>query len=191
MNNKLYKLISPFILVGIIFISGCGGMAASNQKYFILKSSNTSDLSLISGEPKASIRSVNLPDYLKQRNLVIKKVNKQIKTLSNEFWAERLSRTIPIVLSQELTTQLKSPVEVHPLPAGIEVETIIELDIFEFLGDTNNIHLKASYRIVKPQKLITRNFTTKVVLHGKDTQSLVNGYQIGISRLAVDIGKNL
>ncbi len=186
-TNKVWH--SAMLLCAML--AGCSGLSKSSQQYFVLNSSNQADISFISGEPKVSIRRVQLPDYLNQRTIVRKHGREQIKPVSNQFWAETLSKSIPTVLSQELSVALKSPVEVHPLPPGINVDTIIEIDVFEFIGDAHTLSFKTSYRMVKPKKLEMRNFSTTVDLADASTQALVNGYQTALRRLALDMSKRL
>lgn len=188
----LNKTISRYLsLIAIVFLSACSSGSVGKQEYFVLGSSQQANLSLISGEPQISIRHVRLPDYLNQRLIVKRGVKGEIHVLNQQFWAEKLSQSMPQALAKELAANLRKPVEVHPLPPGISVDTTVEIDVSEFLGDDNNVVLQTSYRLIKPKKLDTRNFATTVKLADKSTLALVNGYQQAVERLAADIAKHL
>lgn len=192
MKMKKINTVKLWAFMGLLslVVSGCGSVS-TGQQYFVLNNSNQADISMIAGEPKISIRRVKLPDYLNQRTMVRRLENDQIKPLPNQFWAETLSQAIPTVLAQELSVNLREPVEVHPLPPGITVDTIIEVEVTEFLGNSSVLDFQTAYRMVKPKKLETRNFSTNVKLANDSTLALVDGYQEALKRLAADIAKHL
>ncbi|PID66386.1 MAG: hypothetical protein CR975_03230 [Gammaproteobacteria bacterium] len=187
------QLIGYLSLLAIVLLSACGSTNGSigKQEYFVLGSSQTAKLSLISGEPQISIARVRLPDYLNQRLLVKRGKNGEVRVLNQQFWAEKLSQSMPQKLAKELAVYLKKPVEVHPLPPGISVATSVEIDVSEFLADDNNVVLQTSYRLIKPKKLDSHNFSTTVKLTDTSTLALVNGYRQALEQLAADIAKHL
>lgn len=179
-------------ILAALFLSACvGGKSNKPQEYFVLSSSQQSNLSLIAGEPQISIRQIRLPDYLNQRLIVKRNDSGKIFTLNQQFWAEKLTQSIPHVLAKELAAGLRKPVEVHPLPPGIEVKTTIEVDVSEFLADDKQLSLQTAYRLIRPKQLKTHHFATTVTLSDSSTMTLVQGYQTAVTRLAADIAKHL
>lgn len=190
LNQKIIKLSSVFVT---LFLLACSSMTgtAGKQEYFVLGNSQAAKFSTISGEPKISIARVRLPDYLNQRALVKRGEDGKIHTLSQQFWAEKLAQSMPKSLAKELAVRLRKPVEVHPLPPGISVDTTVEVDVAEFLGDDGQLVLQAAYRLVTPKKLKSYQFSTAITLSDSSTMALVNGYQQAVEQLATDIAKHL
>ncbi|MGY0399486.1 MAG: PqiC family protein [Ostreibacterium sp.] len=189
--KQLKKKRSSFIVLLLtILIMGCASKPLQ-QEYFLLNNSHQADISMIAGEPQVSIRRVKLPQYLRKHNIVREMSDGKVQFSSTQFWVERLSQAIPNVLAQEMTIELQSPVEVHPLPPETNVRTIVEVDISQLLADDRELVLQTSYRMIKPKKLETRHFLTKVALLDDKTMTLVKAHQTALKRLAVDIAKHL
>ncbi len=195
MTRKTLKkrLINSLSIISILLLSACGSTNGSigTQEYFVLGTSQVAKLSSISGEPKISISRVRLPAYLNQRTLVKRGGDGKIHTLNQQFWAEKLGQSIPKTLAKELAVQLQQPVETHPLPPGISVETTVEVEVSEFLGDDKQLVLQAAYRLIKPKKLESYNFSTSIELADTSTMTLVNGYTQAVEKLSHHIAKHL
>ncbi len=193
-KNQLKSLTQALSVTAILLLSACSSNtngSTGTQEYFALGTSQAAKLSSISGQPNISISRVRLPAYLNQRTLVKRGKDGKIHTLNQQFWAEKLSQSMPQTLAKELAVQLGQPVEVHPLPPGISVDTTIEVDVSEFLGTDSQLVLQASYRLVQPKKLDSRNFATTIALPDSSTATLVNGYRQAIERLSNNIAKHL
>ncbi len=193
-KNTLKKhFINGLSVISIVLLSACSSTNGSigTQEYFALGTSQAAKLSSISGQPNISISRVRLPAYLNQRTLVKRGKDGKIHTLNQQFWAEKLGQSMPQSLAKELAVQLGKPVEVHPLPPGISVDTTVEVDVTEFLGTDSQLVLQASYRLIKPQKLDSHNFSTTVTLTDSTTTTLVDGYRQAVEQLSNDIAKHL
>ncbi len=192
-NTLKKRLITGLSVLSIVLLSACSTSNGSigKQEYFVLGTSQAAKLSSISGQPNISISRVRLPAYLNQRTLVKRGKDGKVHTLNQQFWAEKLGQSMPQSLAKELAVQLGQPVETHPLPPGISVDTTVEVDVTEFLGTDSQLVLQASYRLIKPKKLDSHNFSTTVALPDSTTTTLVNGYQQATERLATDIANHL
>ncbi|MBS9781258.1 MAG: membrane integrity-associated transporter subunit PqiC [Gammaproteobacteria bacterium] len=193
-KNQLKSLTQALSVTAILLLSACSSNtngSAGTQEYFVLGTSQAAKLSSISGQPNISISRVRLPAYLNQRTLVKRGKDGKIHTLNQQFWAEKLGQSMPQSLAKELAVQLGKPVEVHPLPPGISVDTTVEVDVTEFLGTDSQLVLQASYRLIKPKKLDSHNFSTTVTLPDTSTITLVDGYRQAVEQLSNDIAKHL
>ncbi len=192
-KNQLKSLTQALSVTAILLLSACssGNGNIGAQEYFVLGTSQAAKLSSISGQPNISISRVRLPAYLNQRTLVKRGKDGKIHTLNQQFWAEKLGQSMPQSLAKELAVQLGKPVEVHPLPPGISVDTTVEVDVTEFLGTDNQLVLQASYRLIKPKKLDSHNFSTAIALPDTSTMTLVDGYRQAVEQLSNDIAKHL
>ncbi len=193
-KNQLKSLTQALSVTAILLLSACSSNtngSTGTQEYFVLGTSQVAKLSSISGQPNISISRVRLPAYLNQRTLVKRGKDGKVHTLNQQFWAEKLGQSMPQSLAKELAVQLGRPVEVHPLPPGISVDTTVEVDVTEFLGTDSQLVLQASYRLIKPKKLDSHNFSTTVALPDTSTMTLVDGYRQAVEQLSNDIAKHL
>lgn len=188
-TRRQMKRLGAIFLISILLI-GCA-TATTEQEYFVLNNSSASKISMISGVPQTSIRRIKLPSYLNQRGIARQLSNGKISVSTQQLWAEKLSQAIPTLLAQEIAVKKNQPIEIHPLPPGIQVKNIIEVDITQFLGDDKRLALQAGYRLVKPKKLQTYHFATTVALKDTRVMTLVDAYQRALMALAADIAKHL
>ncbi len=185
------KLLSVGLILSSILLSACSSSSPLQQHYYVLSADSQANLTMLSGEPQVSVRRVKLPDYLNQRGIARKISADKIRVSNNLLWAEQLTKSLPGVLARNMAAELQAPVETHPLPAGISVNTIVEVDIERFIGDDKILYLLASYRLVKPKKLETYQYAAEVPLQDGTTDALVNGYNKAVKKLAVDIVRHL
>ncbi|WP_218110446.1 PqiC family protein [Ostreibacterium oceani] len=189
---RLLRLIS--IAVSLV-IAGCAS-APPIQTYYVLSHSPTANISDISGQPDVSIRRVTLPNYLNQKGIVRMQQNGKVHLSLTDIWADRLSDAIPTILARNIEATKQSPVEVHPLPPGISVDTIVEVDIQQLISEasinnSNQLTLVAKYRLVKPKHLDSYNFSTHIPLSDTSTVALVDAHNQALEALALDIAKHL
>lgn len=191
-NSNLFRQYTTiFAVVFSVYLSACSSTSAPTQNYYVLQGDNQSKITEISGQPNLSIRHVKLPRYLNQQGIPRQLENGQIGISVTDLWAEKLSQSIPTLLAQSLEATLKEPVEVNPLPPGIDVDTLIEVNITRFIGNANALTLQADYRLIKPKQLQTYNFATTVSLADGETTTLVKAYAQAIKQLAEAMAKKL
>lgn len=185
-NKKILSL----LLTASLALSACSSVNTAPEKTFYVLPDNPTTVT-ISGEPQVSIRYVRLPNYLNQQGIARILPNGQVNVSYTDLWAEQLSQAIPTLLTEDLSLALNQPVETHPLPPTIHVDTVIEVNITRFLGDKENLHLRGSYRLVRPQQLRSYQFEKRVPLADNRTQTLVDAYANAVQLLSQDIAKNL
>lgn len=179
-------------LLSTLLLGACSNVNTAPEKtYYVLQSDTTTRLTQISGEPQLSIRYVKLPNYLNQQGIARQLPNGKVNVSYTNLWAEKLSQAIPTLLAENLAVQLGEPVEIHPLPPGIHVASIVEVNITRFIGDEQQLHLKGSYRLVKPKQLQSYQFDTQVPLTDHQTTTLVEAYALAIKQLSADIARHL
>lgn len=182
---------AALLLPMALWLGACSSSAPLQQQYFVLSATPLANVTMVSGEPKVSIRRVKLPDYLNQRGIARQIGGDKIRVSNNLLWAEKLSKSLPTVLASNIAVKLKQPIEVHPLPPGIEVKTIVEVDIERFIADDSALTLLASYRLVKPKQLQSHRYHTEIALSDNSVEALVSGYQQAAIALANDIAEHL
>ncbi|PID62843.1 MAG: hypothetical protein CR974_02740 [Gammaproteobacteria bacterium] len=194
-NQSINQLINKLKIAGLLTaltLTACvSSKAAPEKTYYVLQTRSEAAAPAVSGTPKVSIRRVKLPSYLNQQGITRLLPNGKANVSSTDLWAEKLSQAIPTLLAENLSRQLQSPVEIHPLPPSIRVNSVIEVNISRFIGDKDNLHLKGSYRLVKPQQLRTYQFATQVPLADNQTRTLVDAYATAISQLSQAIAGHL
>ncbi len=188
MSNKLKNLLT--LIASIFLIVACSS-TPSAKNYFVLKNYHHTDINNISGTPHISIQRVKLPKYFNQLGIVRATSKGRISQSNQQLWAEKLSFAIPTLLAKDLTVILQSPIETHPLPPGISVDTAIEVEISQLIGDENQLTLQSSYRLIRPKKLATYHFNTQVALADNTTETLVEAHSQILFALAKDIAKKL
>lgn len=183
----------PLLLVMacITVLSACSSTVAPEQNYYVLQSDSQTNITEISGQPRVSIRRVKLPQYLNQQGIAKRLSNGQVSVSYIDLWAEKLSQAIPTLLAENMAAQLQSPVEINPLPPGIDVETLVEVNITRFIANDTALSLQANYRLIKPKQLQSHNFSTMIALSDDTTTTLVNGYSVAIKQLAEALAKKL
>lgn len=174
-----------------VTLTACNSNVAPTQNYYVLHNDSRTNITEISGKPTLSIRRVKLPNYLNQQGIARRLDNEQISVSYTDLWAEKLSQAIPTLLAENLSVQLKSPVEINPLPPGIHVDTLIEINITRFISNSKHLALQTNYRLIKPKQLRSYYFATTVELTDDTTITLVDAYAQAIKQLAQAIAKNL
>lgn len=191
-KNSLNNTFPLLLLTGALLLTACSSVNTAPEKtYYVLQSDTTTRLTQISGEPQLSIRYVKLPSYLNQQGIARQLPNGQVNVSYTDLWAEKLSQAIPTLLAENLAVQLGEPVEIHPLPPGIRVASIVEVSITRFIGDQQQLHLKGNYRLVKPKQLQNYQFDLRVPLNNHQTATLVDAYATAIKQLSANISSNL
>lgn len=191
--NQLKQRLLTTAITGLAAVSlvSCSSTAPVQRDYFVLSPSQTAQTATISGVPKASVSRVTLPAYLNQQNLVRQVSADKVALLTQQLWAEKLSTAIPAIIAAELAANLGQPIETHPLPPGIRIDTRIEVHIRQFIATEQQLTLQADYRIVNAPTLRSYRFVTQLPLSDSRTQTLVNAYNTGLYQLAGDIAKHL
>lgn len=186
--NLLLRLCCLGLVVGI---TACTSSGPLKQQYFVLNHDSSAQLATIAGTPKISIRRVGVPEYLNQRGMARQISKGKISVSKDDLWAEPLSEAIPTVLAQHIAVIRHEPVEVNPLPPGIEVDTFIEVAISRLIADKTRLSIQASYRLINKKKLQYRQFASNIALSGSNTVELVESYNQAIQLLAKDIAAHL
>lgn len=192
-NQKQSRRLQPlsWLLACGVWLTACSSTPAPEQDFYLLHSDSQTNITEISGQPNVSIRRVKLPHYLNQEGIVRQLDNGQIAVSMVDLWAEKLSQSVPTLLAKNLAVALQAPVEINPLPPGISVDTLVEVNITRFIGDGKQLSLQADYRLIKPKKLQTYHFATTLNLADSSTITLVNGYAAAIKALAAEIAPKL
>lgn len=185
-----------------LFLVGCSSIGGGDnvRQYYLLEPSIEAKNSRIDGEPLMSIRRVRLPDYIGENKGLVRRDGTgkiRISTLHN--WAEHLSTTVPNVLAMELSTQLKQPVDLHPIPAGFDIPFILEVDILNMLGGPKSnaeggkaeFEFQAKYRIIGRDSLKSYRFNETFTLENDQAETVVDAYSTAIQALTQDIAKKL
>lgn len=182
----------PLLFASVLLLVACNSVNKAPEKtYYVLQNDTATRLTQISGTPNISIRRVTLPSYVNQRGIARQLPNGQINVSYSDLWAEKLSQAVPVLLAENLAVALQQPIEIHPLPPGIRVDSIIEVNLSHFIGGKDNLQLTGSYRLVKPKQLQTYHFETLVPLTNNQTHTLVDAHSTAIKQLSMDIAKHL
>lgn len=190
MANRLLSPLAVLALLCTLCLTACSN-TATQQEYFLLSNSKQAAIHEISGQPQVSIRRVKLPSYLNLLGISRQLPDGRISVSASLLWAEKLSQAIPNVLAEEIAVQIHAPVEVHPLPPGVDVDTIVEVDISRFIGNNKTLDLQGSYRLIARKKLQKYPFSIEVALANDSTTELVDAYHRALHDLAIDIAKQL
>lgn len=178
-----------------LLLSACASQPVVERSYFLLNQSQyavvADDLAAISGQPTVSIRQVKLPSYLNQQGIATRLPDGKVEISSVNLWAEKFSKSLPAMLAQQMAVQLQSPVETHPLPPGISVNTHVEVEINRLLGDSQQLEIQARYRLISPRHLKTYHFSTRIPVSDSGSVGLVAAHDKAIHALAVAIAKRL
>lgn len=180
------------LLIGVVSL-GCSNTSTptANPQYFLLSNSPSALTTRLAGQPEVSIRAVNLPAYLNSTGLATLKAAGKVSISLKKKWAEKLSQSLPILIANELEALIKKPVETHPLPPGIQVKTIIEIQIEQLIGDKQTLYLKANYRLLRRNLLKKYDFYTEIPLANEQDSALIDGHNQAIYALTQAIAKHL
>lgn len=185
---------TPTTWFGLFFLMlnvGCSSTEPASPQYFLLQNSPTALSADVSGTPNISIRDVRTPNYLSNTGLARLQADGKVSISLKQMWAEKLSQSLPALIANEIEALIKKPVENHPLPPGIHVSTIVEVQIERFIGDQSNVYLKANYRLLKGGTLKKYDFYTEIPLPDNRNTTLVAGHNQAVYALSKAIAKHL
>lgn len=191
MNTKTPIKTTLCALALTTFLWGCSSSVPAAPQYFLLSNSPAALSANISGQPEISIREVRTPHYLSNTGLAKLQNDGKVAISLRQMWAEKLSQSLPTLIANEIEAQIKRPVETHPLPPGIHVKTIIEVQIERFIGDKQHVYLKANYRLLKNEQLQKYDFNIAVPLKDDSDTALIAGHNQAIYALSKAIAGRL
>lgn len=131
--RPLYLMILVCLAVILTFLDGCSLLkpapAAGEAQYYLLASGQASKPSVTQTKPAAyaaRILPVEVPGYLKTKDMVIRKGTNEIVFLKFNQWAEPLEAGIRRVLVQNLRASHEAKVVLtdQPSPAGVKVYVV-------------------------------------------------------------------
>ena len=131
--RPFYLVISVFLAAMLIFLDGCSFLkpapAAGEAHYYLLASDQVSESSVSRTKPGAyavRILPVEVPGYLKTKDMVTRTGTNEIVFLKFHQWAEPLEAGIRRVLAQNLQAshEAKEVLTDQPSPAGVKVYVV-------------------------------------------------------------------
>lgn len=185
------KLVFISVVIGLSIVGCTNNSPSPTTQYFLLSNSPAALATNLSGQPEISIREVKIPAYLNSTGLATLKTDGKVSISLRQKWAEKLSQSLPVLIANELESLIKKPVETHPLPPGIKVKTVIEVQIEQLIGDKQTVYLKANYRLLRNNTLRKYDFYTEITLANDQDTTLINGHNEAIYALAKAIAKQL
>lgn len=147
-----------------------------SQAHSAVNSGSTTSLKQV------KVRSVAMPDYLNQPNLVIKLSDHQIKIANYHFWAEDLRQSVQQVLINELN--LKNP-ETSFIQTCVSCdELVITVDHF-YPTQSGDVVLSGSY--YRTSNYVLNNFVLKRTLDKGGYDEAVSAMRLLLGELADQI----
>lgn len=170
---------------------GCSSNNAIAPSYFLLSNSDKAMSTQISGTPQASIRNVNIPDYLNKTGLARLLGGGKVSISLKQMWAEKLSRTLPTLIANEIKAELNKPIATHPLPPGVHVKTNIDINIERLIADTQQVYLQANYQLLQDDKITQYEFYITKPLADESDKALIEAHNQAIYALSKAIAQRL
>lgn len=149
MSPRALSFLSAFLLIGL---TGCG-LGGAPVKLYVLGDAAVpvAATAAVVGRPALELRTVQMPDYLDNQDILIRGAANEVVASPTGRWAERLSVGVTRALAADLTTRLPGYVILSAPPAfGATPQQIhIDFDAFDARAD-GRVYLSARWSITAP-----------------------------------------
>ncbi|EAQ67254.1 putative lipoprotein [Marinomonas sp. MED121] len=180
------SLFLPIILS--LFLLGCNSQPTPSSHYYMLNQQQESD-GVYGVSPIKDIQ-LNLPEYLKQPNLVLQLSEHELSYAYYHTWAESLDDAVIKSLHQDLRAMLKSQSKKTEKTNQARVNLIINIDHF-YATFNSDVILAGNYTIVNSQQTKALspeyNFTFKANIEADGYPHSVAKMRGLVKELAQDI----
>lgn len=148
--NARSLIISIVLLIGL---AGCGGLGGAPVKLYVLgdAAAPIAATAAAVGRPSLELRTVQMPDYLDNQDILIRGAANEVVASPTGRWAERLSVGVTRALAGDLAARLPGYVILSAPPAfGATPQQIhVDLDAFDARLD-GRVYLSARWSITTP-----------------------------------------
>lgn len=185
---------TAFRLLGLAFVSlffvGCSS-SSQPLSYYLLHDTSTTPPATTSTPSVAILNKIVLPDYLKQRGLVVQTSETGIHIASEHFWAEPVEEGLTKSLRDALRNQNVDLIT-HAMGAE-DVNGYITLRIDDFIATYNgDIILRGEFFIkFIDETNVSDHFYITLPLSSDGFEASVKTMRHAIGQLAVDIAANM
>lgn len=144
--------------------------------------------------PLLGLGPIRIPSYIDRPEIVTAISDQEYRLSENQRWAEGLDKTIPRVLSENLSRLIPGyQIVLHPWPREPKPEQQIIVDIQEFHVDQNQqAHLDALWTLRQGKNNpVTRKFSCRLPASTTDFAKLVEAESQCLGRLSRDMAGQL
>jgi len=191
-----------FAIFSIFLFSACSSNNTPKTQYYLLNSptsvteSNTGTKNSNKKSQDVTITLLELPDYLKQPNLVLQLSSHQLHYSNFHMWAEPLQRSIVHALAHDLNNFKSQYHFITPLTANeINTDTSLVVNISAFhVTHQSQAILVGSYWLQEESmkgKVTDNAFKLTVVLDDNGYPHAVEQMRKAVTQLADEIISNL
>ncbi len=136
-------LVSLLFLAGLAtFAGGCASLLAAKpdaSRYWVLGSNNATAGALAGSEPLGTrevhigLGPITLPEYLKDRRVLLRSGANQIEALTDDYWAEPLESGFPRALVYDVSQGLRTASALlYPWYSSKRVRWAVPIDVLQF-----------------------------------------------------------
>lgn len=204
-SSLLSRTPSRRVMVGAVlslfFLAGCTLTEPKPDptRFYILAPSVEADFSEMSARERpmtVGLRLPSLPDYLNQRQMVIREGPAEINFREYHRWGERLDDAIMRLMGGVLeSTPVVRQVDAHPWTQRRTHDLVVNLQIEHFEGDdSGNVLIEASWKIMEPhtQEILgTARFEQSGSWTPGDFQSLALALANGGHAMSVAVAESI
>lgn len=149
-----------FVACLALLLTGCGSILApkpDRSRFWVLGSTNATagatggSETLGTRQMHIGIGPITLPDYLKDRRVLVRSGENQIEGLPNDYWAEPLESGFPRALVYDVSEKLRTASALlYPWYSSKRVRWAVPIDVLQFESTSSGEGLLvARWRVVE------------------------------------------
>ena len=186
------KLYYSLLLVSFLAMVGCTSSVAP-LKYYVLHAPDTNS-EIIANQAKhwVKLKKIILPDYLKQRSLVVQTSSATLHFSTSHVWAEPLNKSLRQALSAALWRENRILMVPDDVYSGTYPHTGLYIQIDDFLSTYDGeVLIKGQYWLDNVENPQVQHFDFRQVLQEDGFEHAVEKMRILMSDLASAISSDV
>lgn len=179
-------------LPALLLLAGCSLLPApqpDTTRYFVLGSRAEPSLAPEAGAVRLGLRPVEVPAYLRNKAIAIRRGDHEVGYAADARWAEPLEAGVTRVLRERLAARAR--VTDHPFPAQAERDYDVTVRLLAADGTTAGVRFAAVFEISRAGGeggwLVRREFTASGSDWGGDHGRLAAALSDAVAALADEI----
>lgn len=157
----------------VVLITGC---AVKVEKNYILSSQTVPVTEVREYNQTVGIKSIELPQYLLQKNIAVLRNGNELHYLPDQFWAVSMDEQLTGRVVSTLQKALHSPnINQYPWNTQQDADQIVQIIVNQFIADEKSVILDATWYIIdtKTKKQTSGFFRKKIAI--TDKKEVVKG----------------
>ncbi|MBI5504197.1 MAG: membrane integrity-associated transporter subunit PqiC [Deltaproteobacteria bacterium] len=206
LRSATTPLVSLLFVAGLAALAGgCSSLLAAKPdaaRYWVLGSNNATAGAVAGSEPLGTrevhigLGPITLPEYLKDRRVLLRSGANQIEALPDDYWAEPLESGFPRALVYDVSQGLRTASALlYPWYSSKRVRWAVPIEVLQFeTSSSGEGLLVARWRVVdEPDGAVVFASESRIVeapaepAAAASTEQRVAALRRGITRLAAEI----